>query len=206
MLVGVPNIRVVATSECHDLHALLNAAIDDDEPVFLIENKVMYGRMQRRPEGGRIDGLAVRESAGPYPALTFSGNDFAEAEATIVTYGGMLPVVLDAVTELIMEEEIFCEVVALSSLLPLDLGPVLDSVARTGACVTAEEGTYTLGIGAEIAARVQEEAWGTLRGPVRRVAAGDGIIPSAPGLEDQHLPSVADVIQAVLAATGTPAP
>ena len=205
MLVGVPNIRVVATSECHDLRALVNAAIDDDEPVFLIENKVMYGRMQRRPEGGRIDGLAVRESAGPYPALTFSGNDFAEADATIVTYGGMLPVVLDAVTELIMEEEIFCEVVALSSLLPLDLGPVLDSVARTGACVTAEEGTYTLGIGAEIAARVQEEAWGALRGPVRRVAAGDGIIPSAPGLEDRHLPSVADVIQAVLAATGTPA-
>lgn len=205
MLVGVPNIRVVATSECHDLHALVTAAIDDDEPVFLIENKVMYGRMQRRPEGGRIDGLAVRESAGPYPALTFSGNDFAEAEATIVTYGGMLPPVLDAVTELIMEEEIFCEVVALSSLLPLDLDPVIESVSRTGACVTAEEGTYTLGIGAEIAARVQEEAWGDLRGPVRRVAAGDGIIPSAPGLEDQHLPSVADVIQAVLAATGTSA-
>jgi pyruvate/2-oxoglutarate/acetoin dehydrogenase E1 component len=204
MLVGVPNIRVVATSECHDLRAMVNAAIDDDEPVFLIENKVMYGRMQRRPEGGRIDGLAVRESAGPYPALTFSGNDFAEAEATIVTYGGMLPVVLDAVTELIMEEEVFCEVVALSSLLPLDLGPVLDSVARTGACVTTEEGTYTLGIGAEIAARVQEEAWGALRGPVRRVAAGDGIIPSAPGLEDQHLPSVPDVIEAVLAAAGTP--
>jgi pyruvate/2-oxoglutarate/acetoin dehydrogenase E1 component len=199
MLVGVPNIRVVATSECHDLHAMVTAAVDDDDPVFLIENKVMYGRMQRRPEGGRIDGLAVRESAGPYPALTFSGNDFAGAEATIVTYGGMLPVALDAVTELIMEEEIFCEVVALSSLLPLDLAPVIESVARTGACVTAEEGTLTLGIGAEIAARLQEEAWGELRSPVRRVAAGDGIIPSAPGLEDRHLPGVADVIEAVLA-------
>jgi acetoin:2,6-dichlorophenolindophenol oxidoreductase subunit beta len=203
MLVGVPNIRVVATSECHDLHALVTAAIDDDEPVFLIENKVMYGRVERRPEGGRIDGLAVREGAGPYPALTFSGNDFADAEATIVTYGGMLPVVLDAVTELIMEEEVFCEVVALSSLLPLDLDPVIESVGRTGACITAEEGTYTLGIGAEIAARVQEEAWGELRGPVRRVAAGDGIIPSAPGLEDRHLPGVADVIEAVLASHGS---
>jgi len=98
MLVGVPNIRVVATGECHDLRALVNAAIDDDEPVFLVENKVQYGRLQRRPVDGRIDGFAVRETAGPYPALTFSGNDFAAAEATIVTYGGMLPPVLDAVT------------------------------------------------------------------------------------------------------------
>ncbi len=205
MLVGVPNIRVVATSECHDLPALVTAAIDDDEPVFLIENKVMYGRLERRPVDGRIGGLAVRETPGPYPALTFSGNDFAEAEATIVTYGGMLPVVLDAVTELIVEEEVFCEVVALSSLLPLDLDPVLESVARTGALVTAEEGTLTLGIGAEIAARVQQDAWSRLRGPVRRVAAGDGIIPSAPSLEEQHLPSVTDVVAAVMATMETPA-
>lgn len=205
MLVGVPNIRVVATSECHDLPALMSAAVDDDEPVFLIENKVMYGRLERRPVGGRVDGLAVRETEGPYPALTFSGNDFAEAEATVVTYGGMLPVVLDAVTDLIMEEEIFCEVVALSGLLPLDLDPVLESVERTGALVTAEEGTFTLGIGAEIAARVQEAAWSDLRAPVRRVAAGDGIIPSSPALEERHLPSAADVAAAVMATLETPA-
>lgn len=198
MLVGVPNIRVVATGECHDLRALVNAAIDDDEPVFLVENKVQYGRLQRRPVDGRIDGFAVRETAGPYPALTFSGNEFAPAEATIVTYGGMLPPVLDAATRLIVEEEIFCEVVAISSLLPLDLDPVLESVARTGALVTAEEGTLTMGIGAEIATRVQEAAWSDLRGPVRRVAAGDGIIPSAPGLEADHLPSTDDVVAAVL--------
>jgi acetoin:2,6-dichlorophenolindophenol oxidoreductase subunit beta len=202
MLVGVPNIRVVATSECHDLHALVGACIDDDDPVFLIENKLMYGRMLRRPAAGRIDGLAVREGAGPYPALTLSGSDFAEAEATIVTYGGMLPIVLEAVTDLIVEEEVFCEVVALSGLLPLDLDPVLESVARTGALVTAEEGTLTLGIGAEIAAQVQERAFGDLRAPVRRVAAGDGIIPSAPGLEDRHLPSAADVAAAVRSTIG----
>lgn len=204
MLAGVPNIRVVATSECHDLHALVSACIDDDDPVFLIENKVMYGRQLRRPTDGRLEVFDVREGEGPYPALTFSGNGFTEAEATIVTYGGMLPVVLDAVTELIMEEEVFCEVVALSSLAPLDIDPVLDSVARSGALVSAEEGTQTLGIGAEIAAQVQERAFGELRAPVRRVAAADGIIPSAPGLEDEHLPSTADVVEAVLTTIATP--
>lgn len=198
LLLGVPNVCVVATSECHDLSALLAHAVDDERPVFFIENKLMYGRPNRRPEDGHVGELAVRESDGPYPALTFSATDFSEGSATIVTYGGMLPVVLDAVTELVLEHEIFCEVVALSQLLPLELGAVLESVARTGALVTAEEGTLTGGFGAEIAARVQEAAWSDLRGPVRRVAARDGIIPSARPLEDAMLPGVEDLVDAVL--------
>jgi len=198
LLLGVPNVCVVATSECHDLAGLLVAAVDDERPVFFVENKLMYGRPNRRPVDGHIEELAVRESAGPYPALTFSATDFAEGSATIVTYGGMLPVVLDAVTELVLEHEVFCEVVALSQLVPVELGPVLDSVARTGALVTAEEGTLTGGFGAEIAARVQEVAWSDLRAPVRRVAARDGIIPSARPLEDAMLPSVEDLVGAVL--------
>jgi pyruvate/2-oxoglutarate/acetoin dehydrogenase E1 component len=202
LLLGVPNIVVVAASECHDLRGLLVNAVEDDRPVFFIENKLMYGRPNRRPEEGHIGELAVREAGTRYPALTFSGADFSEGSATVVTYGGMLPIVLDAVTELILEHEIFCEVVALSQLLPMELEPVLESVARTGALVTAEEGTLTGGFGAEIAARVQEVAWSDLRGPVHRVAARDGIIPSARTLEDAMLPSAADVVEAIVALEG----
>ena len=202
LLLGIPNICVVAASECHDLGALLTHAVEDDGPVFFIENKLMYGRMNRRPEDGHIGELAVREGGGPYPALTFSGTDFTEASATIVTYGGMVPVVLEAVTELILEHEIFCEVVALSQLSPMELDAVYESVGRTGALVTAEEGTLTGGFGAEIAARVQAAAWSDLRAPVQRVAARDGIIPSARSLEDAMLPSVDDVVAAVSALEG----
>ena len=202
LLLGIPNICVVAASECHDLRALLTHAVEDDGPVFFIENKLMYGRMNRRPEDGHIGELAVRESGGPYPALTFSGTDFTEAFATIVTYGGMVPIVLEAVTELILEHEIFCEVVALSQLSPMELDAVYESVERTGALVTAEEGTLTGGFGAEIAARVQAAAWSDLRAPVQRVAARDGIIPSARSLEDAMLPSVDDVVAAVSALEG----
>ncbi|MBM2824045.1 MAG: Pyruvate dehydrogenase component subunit beta [Thermoleophilia bacterium] len=202
LLLGVPNICVVAASECHDLRALFTHAVEDDRPVFFIENKLMYGRVNRRPEDGHIGELAVRESGSRYPALTFSGTDFTEASATIVTYGGMVPVVLDAVTELIFEHEIFCEVVALSQLLPMELDAVYESVGRTGALVTAEEGTLTGGFGAEIAARVQAAAWSDLRAPVQRVAARDGIIPSARPLEDAMLPSVDDVVAAVAALEG----
>jgi pyruvate/2-oxoglutarate/acetoin dehydrogenase E1 component len=202
LLLGVPNVVVVATSECHDLRGLLVSAVEDDRPVFLVENKLMYGRPNRRPEDGHLGELEVREAGARYPALSFSGTGFADASATIVTYGGMVPVVLDAVTDLILEHEIFCEVVALSQLLPMELGPVLESVARTGALVTAEEGTLTGGFGAEVAARVGELAWSDLRGPVRRVAARDGIVPSARPLEDAMLPSAADVVEAVVALEG----
>jgi pyruvate/2-oxoglutarate/acetoin dehydrogenase E1 component len=203
LLLGIPNIVVVAASECHDVGALLASAVEDERPVFFVENKLLYGRTIRRPEDGHVGELAVRESTGPYPALTFSATDFGEGSATVVTYGGMLPIVLEAVTELVLEHEIFCEVVALSQLLPMELDAVLDSVARTGALVTAEEGTLTGGFGAEIAARVQEAAWSDLHAPVQRVAARDGIIPSARPLEDAMLPSVEDVVDAVMALEGS---
>jgi len=198
-LLGVPNVCVVAASECHDLRQLLRAAVDDDRPVFFIENKLMYGRSSRRPEDGHVSELACRETGVRYPALSFSGTDFAEDTATIVTYGGMVPIVLDAVTELILEHEIFCEVVALSQLAPLEVEPVRESVTRTGALITAEEGTLTGGFGAEIAARMQELAWNELRRPVLRVAARDGIIPAARPLEDAVLPGAAEVVEAVRA-------
>ena len=199
LLLGVPGIKVVAPSECHDLRALLHAAIADDDPVFFIENKLMYGRPNRRPAGGRLGDLGCMETEGPFPALSFSGNGFAGAETTIVTYGGMLPIVLEAAVRLIIEDELFTEVVALSRLLPLDLDPVLESVARTGSLVTVEEGTLTAGVGAEIAARVQSEAWDDLRRPVERIAARDGIVPAAPTLEEAVLPGVDDVVSAVRA-------
>jgi pyruvate/2-oxoglutarate/acetoin dehydrogenase E1 component len=199
LLLGVPNICVVAASECHDLRGLLVGAVEDDRPVFLIENKLMYGRPNRRPEDGHVGELECRETGARYPALSFSGNGFAEGNATLVTYGGMVPIVLDAATELILEHEIFCEIVALSQLLPMELEPVLESVARTGALVTVEEGTLTGGFGAEIAARVQEAAWNDLRRPVLRVAARDAIIPAARLLEEAMLPGIADVVEAVRA-------
>ncbi len=199
ILAGVPGITVVAANEAQDLEALVADAVADDDPVFLIENKQMYGRPNRRPEAGRYGDLACRETAGPYPALTFSGNDFGRGTATVVTYGGMLPAALEAVHELILEEEIFVEVVALARLNPLDLAPILDSVRRTGVLITLEEGTLTGGIGAEVAAQVQQEAWGQLRAPIRRIAAPDGIVPAARSLEQAVLPGAVNVVDAVLA-------
>jgi pyruvate/2-oxoglutarate/acetoin dehydrogenase E1 component len=200
LLLGVPGITVVAANESQDLKALVREAVADDEPVFLIEHKAMYGRVNRRPVDGFVGELACRETDSRYPSLTFSGNGFSGAAATIVTYGGMLPAALDASVNLILEEEVFTEVVALGRLLPLDLDPVLESLARTGTLVTVEEGTLTGGFGAEVAARVQSEAWDRLRAPVRRVATVDGILPAARTLEQAVIPDAGDIVEAVLAA------
>lgn len=198
LLTAVPGITVVAANEAQDLEALVREVVDDDEPVFLIEHKQMYARANRRPVDGRYGDLACRETNERYPALTFSGNDFGRAEATIVTFGGMLPAALAAMLELILEEEHFTEVVALGQLSPLRTAPILDSVARTGALITVEEGTMTGGIGAEIAARVQDEGWTLLRAPVQRIAAPDGIIPAARSLERAVLPRADQIVARVL--------
>ena len=201
-LLGVPNVTVVAISEYHDVGELLIQAVEDTEPVFFIENKLMYGRAVCRATDGYVDELRARETSGPYPAVSLSGSEFTDDAVTIATYGGGAALAVDTATNLILEHELFCEVVILSRLQPLDLEPLLDSVRRTGALVTLEEGTLTGGIGAEVAARVQEQAWDELRRPVQRVAAADGIIPAAPGLEAEMLPSSADLVEAVLALAG----
>ena len=77
----------------------MRAAVADDDPVFLIEHKLMYGRPNRRPVDGWVGELECVESASRYPTLSFSGNGFSGGAATIVTYGGMLPLALDAAVQ-----------------------------------------------------------------------------------------------------------
>ena len=200
LLLGVPGITVVAPSECHDIRALLLGGDRRRRPGLLHREQAHVRaaepapgeRPRRRAPVRRDGGAATRRSRSPATASP-------GGETTIVTYGGMLPIVLEAAVELIIEDELFTEVVCLSRLLPLDLEPVLESVARTGSLVTVEEGTLTGGVGAEIAARVQSEAWDDLRRPVERIAARDGIIPAAPTLEEAVLPGVDDVVSAVRA-------
>ena len=168
-------------------------------PVFLIENKLMYGRPNRRPEDGHVGEPAVRETGDRYPALTFSGADFTEARDDR-DLRGMVPVVLDAVTELILEHEIFCEMVALSQLLPLELEPVLESVARTGAPRHRRGNAHgRLRRGdrrAHAEARLER-----LECP-RASRCGATDYPWRGRLEDAMLPSAHDVVDAIAALEG----
>ena len=202
ILLGIPNITVVAVSEYHEIGKLLTDAVEDHEPVFFIENKLMYGRSLKRATEGYLDELQVQETEEPYPAVSLSGSGFKDDSVTIVTYGGMASLAVETAMNLILEHELFCEIVILSQLQPLDIDPILRSVRRTGALVTLEEGTLTGGVGAEITAAIQKHAWEALRSPVQRIGAADGIIPAAPGLEAKMLPQAQNIADAVLSVPG----
>jgi 2-oxoisovalerate dehydrogenase E1 component len=114
---------------------------------------------------------------------------------TIATYGYNFELVRAAALELMMEHEIFADMVVFSQLSPFDLEPLASFAARTRHLLTVEEGTLSLGWGAEVAARLVETVDGL---KVRRVAARDLPIANAKALEDAILPSVKDIVEAAL--------
>ncbi len=117
-------------------------------------------------------------------------------DVTIVTYSKMLEISLKAAEEL-AKEGIEAEVIDLRSLRPLDMTPIITSVQNTNRAVVVEEGWQNFGLGAEISARLTEQAFDYLDAPVKRVAQKDVPLPYNRRLEQYAIPQTTDVIQAV---------
>jgi pyruvate/2-oxoglutarate/acetoin dehydrogenase E1 component len=180
----VPGLKVIAPATPADAKGLLKSAIRDDNPVLCVEHKLLYATTGPVPDGD------VTEPLGQ-AAIRREGTD-----VTLVTYSYYVGVALQA-AEALARDGIEAEVVDLRTLVPLDTETVLDSVRKTGRLVCIEEGTRTGGVGAEIAARVAEEAYEYLDAPIRRVATPDIPIPFSPVLEDAALPKVDGIIRTV---------
>ncbi|MFB7239123.1 alpha-ketoacid dehydrogenase subunit beta [Streptomyces sp. NPDC056269] len=160
-------LRVVTPATAADAHVLLRQSIDCDDPVIFLEPKRRYW------ESG--DETAEVPAAGLEQALVRrSGTD-----VTVVAYGGTVGTALEAAETARREHGWELEVVDLRSLAPLDFPTIAASVSRTGRCVVLHEGPRTLGLGAEIAARVQEELFWDLEAPVLRVTGFDTPYPPA---------------------------
>jgi pyruvate/2-oxoglutarate/acetoin dehydrogenase E1 component len=197
MFLGVPGLKVVAPNALGDPAELLTAAIADDDPVLFVEHKLLYTRPLLEPGQGDLIDFRVEQTGGAYPAFTLRSAD--NARLTIACYGYNFELARTAALDLLMEHEIFIEIVLFSQLSPFGLEPLFSSLARTRKLLTVEEGTLSLGWGAEVAARAVERMDG-LR--VRRVAALDLPIASAKSLEDAILPSVQDIVNAALGLVG----
>ena len=199
LLLGIPGIKVIAASQKHPIHSMYIHAITTEEcPVVLIENKALYSTGLDVVEQGRCGDFFVRQTTDVYPCLSLSLNKFEEAQGTVVTYGGMLPFVEKAVTRLFLEEEIALEILVPSLLgVPLKVDWLADSLSKTGQLFIVEEGSKSLGFGAELAARVCEEYFELLRYPVARIAAQDCPIPCARHLEDLVLPNESSIYEAL---------
>ncbi len=198
IFMGIPGLKIIAASHFHDAGTLLKDAIDDDNPVLFIEHKLLYPRKIGQPVDGYISDFAVKFSDGRYKTLRLSNTDFDDPQLTVLVYGGMLPWVTEAVNELLVEEEVGAEIVVPSYINQSFIPEMMESVKTTGRLVIVEEGTLSFGWGAEMAARiVTHESIGSLKAPVRRVAAKDLPLANSRVLEEATLPQVRDIKKAV---------
>ena len=180
----VPGLKVIAPYDAADAKGLLKAAIRDPNPVIFLEHEMLYGQEFDVPE---VDDWVVPIGKAK---VRREGGD-----VSICAHSRMVGFVLQA-AEALAKEGIEAEVIDLRTLRPLDHATVVESVKKTNRLVTVEEGWGPMGVGAEVAARVVEEAFDWLDAPPARVHQEDVPLPYAANLEALSLPSVERIVKA----------
>ena len=181
-----PGLKVVAPWSSEDAKGLLKSAIRDPNPVIFLENEVMYGQSFDCPDDKNFTlpiGKAKIEKQG--------------IDVTIVAFSIMVGKSLEA-AEILNSKGISAEVINLRTLRPLDTETIINSVKKTNRVVTCEEGFPFSGIGAEISAVINENAFDWLDAPVTRVSGKDVPMPYAANLEKLTLPQVNDIVNACM--------
>jgi pyruvate dehydrogenase E1 component beta subunit len=183
----VPGLTVVAPYTAADAKGLLKSAIRNPNPVVFLENEILYGQSFPVP---KVDDFLV-----PIGKARIARQG---ADVTLVAWSMGMTYALKAADEL-AGQGIEAEVIDLRTLRPMDTETVVASVKKTGRCVVVEECWPQSGVGAEIAARIMENAFDWLDAPVARVSGKDVPMPYAANLEKLALPSVDEVVQAARA-------
>jgi 2-oxoisovalerate dehydrogenase E1 component len=184
ILAHIPGLTVVMPSTPADTYGLLRAAIQDPNPVVFIENRLLYGMKGPAPPDDYV--LPLGQSAVVRPG----------SDVTVVSVSRMVHEALAAADEL-AGEGISVEVIDLRTVAPLDLDPVFESLQKTSRILVAHEAVVPFGIGAEIAARVAQEAFWDLDAPVERIGAAATPPPYAPELERAWLPGREEIAAAL---------
>ncbi len=182
---AVPGLHVVMPATPAEAKGLLKSAIRSDDPIMFIEHKLLYGDKGEVPDG-------------PDFLLPIGKADVARqgSDITIVSYSRQFLLSMNA-AETLAGEGVHCEVINLRTISPLDMKTILTSLEKTGRLLVVEEDHKSFGVGAEISARVMEEGFDLLEGPVRRVASLDTPIPFSPILEKAVIPNADKIVAAV---------
>ena len=181
---NVPGIVIAAPSNPADAKGLLLASIESDDPVLFLEHKALYRARAEVPDGWHTVELGRA-------AVAREGDD-----VTVVAAMRMVPMALEA-AEAAAGDGISVEVVDLRTVKPYDADTVLASARKTGRVVVANEAPRTGGLGAELSARIGEECFADLAGPVVRVDGLDTPIPFSVPLEQEILPDADDIAAAI---------
>jgi acetoin:2,6-dichlorophenolindophenol oxidoreductase subunit beta len=188
-LAHVPGLKIVMPASAADAKGLLKAAIRDDNPVVFIEHRGLYWSKSEVPSGDHI--VPVGQAAVVRPG----------DRVTIVAIANMVGPALEAAEEL-ASEGLAAEVIDPRSISPLDIQTIVTSVKKTGRLIVVHEAVEQGGIGAEITARVQQEAFFYLDSPILRVAACFAPVPAGPTLEKAFLPGKEHIVEAARRAIG----
>ena len=180
----IPGLKIVAPSNAADAKGMLLSCIDDPDPCIFIEAMRCYF------SPGEVPLADYRVPLGK-AAIAKPGKD-----VTIISYSWAMQEAMAAAT-LLAEQGIDVEVVDLRSIVPLDLPTVLESVGRTGRALIVHAAVEFGGFGAELAARIQEAAWGQLKAPVARLGARYTPVPFAQNLEAMHFPNADGIVAKV---------
>jgi 2-oxoisovalerate dehydrogenase E1 component len=184
LLAHVPGLTVVMPSSGADMYGLLRSAVDDDNPVVFIENRLLYEKKFPMPPSDHRVPIGHARVVRP-------GRD-----VTVVSWSHMVFNALDA-AEALREEGIDAEVIDLRTIVPLDRDTVLRSLHRTNRLVIAHEAVADFGVGAELAALAAREGFWSLDAPVARVGAAYSPAPYAPELERRWRAGPADIARTV---------
>ena len=179
----IPGLRVLAPATLEDARGMLWTALQDPDPVIIFEHALLYnleGELAADAGAVEIDHAAVRRP----------GSDI-----TLITHGGSLAKALQAADQL-AGDGVSAEVIDLRTLRPLDTPTIIGSVTRTHRAVVIDEGWKSVGLSAELSARIMEHAFYELDAPVARVCSREVPIPYARHMEEAALPQVAAIVQA----------
>ena len=188
-----PGLRVVLPSNALDANGLLRTAIRCEDPVMFLEHKHLYRQVHNKSADPGPDYMVPFGKA----KVVRPGRDL-----TVVTFGALVKRTLDAARTAEQRHGISTEVIDLRCLSPFDMDTVGESVRRTNKVLVAYEEPLSWGIGAEVVARIADELFPWLDGPVRRVAALDTWVAFSPQLEKAILPQTDDVLTGILGLAG----
>ncbi len=182
-----PGLRVVLPSNALDANGLLRTAIRCDDPVIFLEHKHLYRQVYNK---GRYPGPEFMIPFGKAKVVR-EGTDIS-----VIACGALVKRSMDAARQA-EAKGISVEVIDLRTLQPLDMDTIVASVKKTNKVIIAHEDSLSWGIGSEIAARIADETFEWLDGPVRRVASLDTWVAYSPDLEDEILPQAENVLKAI---------
>ena len=187
LFMHIPGLKLVCPSTAYDAKGLIKTAIRDNDPVVVLEHKLLYAKKFEMPPEDEEYMIPLGKAD-----IKREGKDI-----TILTWSRQVLFALEAAETLQKDFGISCEVVDLRSLVPLDWETVNASVKKTHNVLTLEEGVMRAGVGADLSAQITETLFDELDSPVNRVAGANVVSPFSPTLEDAVFPQPQDVVAAV---------